>query len=134
MINKIINIFGEKPYKNIPSDGTRVKKRLLFNGIFEPPLHIRSSDGGTRRIGNVGIETELYIECKEYPIKLARYRAAGSENSIAESAIADVDIHGEKFRFEILAPGAGEYVPAGAAVTFQSIPLSEKDGKKKNKK
>lgn len=133
MINKIINAFGEKPYKNIAADGTRVKTRLLFNAIFRPPIHIRSKHEGTRRIGNVGIDVELYIECKEYPIKLARYREAESENSIAESASADVDIHGEKYRFEVLAPGAGEFVPGGAAVTFQLIPLSEEGGKKNQK-
>lgn len=131
LINKIINIFGEKSYKNIPEDGTRVKTRLLFNGRFEPPLFIRTKKEGIRQIWYVGLEVELYIECKEYPIKLTRYREADSKSSIAELATADVDIHGEKYRFEILAPKAGEFIPEGAAVTFHSIPLSNIGGKNK---
>lgn len=132
LINKIINIFGERPYKNIPEDGSRIKTPLLFNGRFEPPLYLKAKDGRIRQIGNVGIQVELYIECKEYPIKLARYKEANSKSSIAELATADVDIHGKKYRLEILAPKAGEYVPEGAAITFHSVPLSN-SGEKKQK-
>ena len=109
----------------------RVNKRLFYNGLFEPPLYLRTKGEGLCQIGNVGIEVELYIESKEYPIKLSRYKGVDSKSSIAEMATADVDVHGKKYRFEILAPGAGEFVPAGAAVTFQSIPLSQ-EGEKKN--
>jgi len=132
LITKIINIFGEKPYENVPEDGTRVKTPLLFNGTFQPPIYLKSKDGLIRQIGNVGLEVELYFECKEYPIKLSRYREAGSKVSIAELATADVDILGKKFRFEILAPKAGECVPEGATITFHTTPLSN-DGEKKQK-
>lgn len=132
LLSKIINAFGERAYTDIPEDGTRVRKRLFYNGLFEPSLYLREKDDVLCQIGNVGIEVDLYIEIKEYPIKLARYREVDSKGSIAELAAADVDIHGEKYRFEILAPGAGDFVPAGAAVTFQSIPLSQ-EGEKKSR-
>ena len=55
---------------------------------------------------------------------------ADSKNSIAELATADVDIHGKRYRFEILAPKAAECVPEGATITFHSIPLSNSGGGK----
>lgn len=133
LINKVINILGDKPYKDIPEDGRRKKSRLFFQGKFDPSLYVKTKNGTTCQIGNVGIEVELYLECIEYPIKLTRYREADSEVSIAELATADVDILGKKYRFELLAPGAGEFVPAGAAVTIRSIPLTDEAGKKKIK-
>lgn len=124
LINKIVNIFGERPFKNIPEDGTRVKMPLLYNGKFEPRIYLKAKDGKIRQIGNVRIEVELYLECEEYPIKLTRYKEAGSINSIAELATTDVNILGKKYRFEILVPKAGEFVPEGATIAFHSIPLA----------
>jgi len=124
LINKIVNIFGERPFKNIPEDGTRIKTPLLYNGKFEPRIYLKAKDGRIRQIGNVRIEVELYLECKEYPIMLTRYKEAGSINSIAELATTDVNILGKKYRFEILVPKAGEFVPEGATIAFHSIPLA----------
>lgn len=132
LINKIVNIFGDRPYKNIPEDGTRIKTTLLFNGKFEPPIFIKAKDRQIRQIGSVGLNIELYFEREEYPLKLTRYKEVESKSSIAELATANVNILGEKYRFEILAPKAGEYVPEGAAITIHFIPLSN-DGEKKHK-
>lgn len=30
LVNKVINVFGEKPYENIPTNGTRQKRKLFF--------------------------------------------------------------------------------------------------------
>ena len=124
LIKKIVNIFGERPFKNISEDGSRIKTPLLFNGKFEPPIYIKAKDGRLCRIGHVGLTVELYFECEEYPIKLTRYKEAEAANSIAELATADVNIFGGKYRIEILAPKAGDFVPAGATVVLRSTPLS----------
>ena len=125
LVNKIVNVFGEKPYRHIPLDGIRVKRRLFFQGMFKPTLWIRAEGDIRRQIGKVGIETELYWESKEYPLKLMRYRELDSTASIAELAAGDVEISGKKYRFEILAPGAGEYIPAGTVVSFRSVQLED---------
>ena len=132
-INKVINVFGEKPYEDIPADGTREKRRLLFQGRFEPSLWLKAEDGTIRQIGKVGIEAEFYWESKEYPVKLMRYREVDSTGSIAELATTDIEVSGKKYRFEILAPRAGEYIPAGTTVSLRSIPLTDGSEQKKLK-
>ena len=129
--NKVINIFGRKPYEDIPTDGTRIKRLLIFQGKFNPPLWIEAGDRKSHQIGEVRIEAELYLERNEYPITLKRYRETNSIKSIAELATADVDILGKKYRIEMLAPGVGDYVPAGTTIYMRSIPLGNSSNDKK---
>jgi hypothetical protein len=128
LVNKVINIFGKKPYEDIAADGSRKRGRLLFQGRFEPSLWVKTEDTTIRQVGKVGIEADLYWQCKDYPLKLMRYREVDSTPSIAELATSEVEISGKKYRFEILAPGAGEYIPAGATVSFRSVPLAGDSG------
>lgn len=131
LVNKIINAIGDRLYNDIPIDGNRVSRRFLFPGRFKPSLWLKAKDGTTRQIGKVGIKAELYLECKEYPMKLMRYREVNSTESIAELATADVEIYGKKYKFEIVAPGAGEHVPGGATVTLRTIPIENAPDNKK---
>ncbi|MCD4716228.1 MAG: restriction endonuclease [Desulfobacterales bacterium] len=125
LINKIVNIYGEKPFQNIPYDGSRIRTKLLFNGKYDQPIFLKDKDGQVRQIGKVGLEAELYFDNEEFPFKLARYKEEGSSSSIAELATADVSILGKKYRFELLAPRAGDFVPEGATITFHSTPLKD---------
>lgn len=95
-------------------------------------MWLKTEDGTMRQIGKVGIEADLYWECKEFPFKLMRYREVDSQVSLAEMATADVEIAGKKFRFEILAPGAGTNAQHGASVSLQSIPLQGRSKQKKS--
>ena len=131
LINRIVNIYGEQPFENIPHDGSRIRTPLLFNEKFDPPIYLKAKDGQIRQIGNIGLVVELYFESEEYPIKLTRYKETDSSSSIAELATADVNILGKKYRFEILVPKAGDCVPEGAAITFHSIPLSDDEENKR---
>lgn len=133
LVSKVINSFGKKPYEGIAADGSREKRRLLFHGRFEPSLWVKAEDSRIRQVGKVVIEAEFYCECKEYPLRLMRYRQVDSTASIAELATSEVEISGKKYRFEILAPGAGAYIPAGATVYLRSVPLAGRSGQNEGK-
>jgi hypothetical protein len=129
ILNRIINVLGEEPYKNIPTDGTRKRCKFLFQGKFEPSIWLSAENGTMRQIGKIGIETELYWECKKYPVRLMRYKEAGSTKSIAELALTDIEISKKKYRIELLAPWAGEYIPAGSTLSLRSTPLKDSSEK-----
>ena len=89
--------------------------------------YIGSSDQIMIHIGKVGIEADFYLETIEYPMKLMKYKSYGTDSSIAELATSEVDILGKKYMVEILAPGAGDYIPAGSTVSLRTIPLKKGD-------
>ena len=39
LINKIINVYGEKPFEGLTLDGSRVRHKLLFDGQFSEPIY-----------------------------------------------------------------------------------------------
>lgn len=124
LVNKIINIFDKNIlHDNIPHDGTRVKKQLLYQGQFEPSLWVESETDINIQIGKVLIEAEFYIENKEFPLKLMRYRIPDSDQSIAELATTEIEILGKKYIIEMLAPRAGDNIPAGTTVSFRSTKI-----------
>jgi len=125
LINKIINVYGEKPFEGLALDGSRIRYKLLFDGKFSEPIYIESSAQIMTHIGKVGIEADFYLETIEYPMNLMKYKSYGANSSIAELATTEVDILGTKYMFEILAPGAGDYIPAGSTVSLRTIPLKK---------
>jgi hypothetical protein len=58
-----------------------------------------------------------------------RYKEAGSTKSIAELALTDIEISKKKYRIELLAPWAGEYIPAGTTLSLRSTPLKDSSEK-----
>jgi hypothetical protein len=127
LIKNIINIYGEKTFEGVDLDGSRVRQRLLFDGKFSDPIFIEDAERLLTQIGKVGIEADFYFETVEYPMKLMKYKNYSAKESIAELATSEVEILGKKYKFEILAPGAGEYIPAGATVSFRSIPINKEE-------
>ena len=122
LINKIINVFDNKVlHDNIPHDGTRVKKKLLYHGRFEPALWIEADTDFNVQLGKVLIEADFYFDNKEFPIKLMRYLIPDSTRSIAELATTDVEILGKRYTIEFIAPGAGKNIPAGTTVSVRLL-------------
>jgi hypothetical protein len=122
LVTYILNASGQEFHENIPSDGTHVKRMVLFQGKFKPTLWLET-DQGIVQIGNVRIDVELFKECNEFPLKLMKYRVPNSIQSIAEIATSDVEILGKKYRIDLIAPGAGKYIPAGTMLTGRKIKL-----------
>jgi hypothetical protein len=125
LISKIINVYGEKPFEGLSLDGSRIRHKLLFDREFSEPIYIESSDQIITRIGKIGIEADFYLETIEYPMKLMKYKSHETDNSIAELATSQVEILGAKYKIELLAPGAGDYIPAGSSVSLRTTPLKK---------
>jgi hypothetical protein len=127
LVSDVINAFGKKIYNNVPTDGTRIGTRLVFNGEFQPSIYCKGKDGHIHKIGNVEIKTKLFLDRQQFPLQLSKYKNVDSEESIAELATADCDVLGKKYRFEIIAPNAGECLKEGTVVAFHSIPIDNSD-------
>lgn len=125
LVNKIINLYNKKLHEDVPHDGSRIKSRIFYRGNFEPTLWVEDSIGLIRQIGNVKIELDIYFDKNEFPIKLMRYRKPDSPQSIAELATAEVEILGEKYIIEIIAPGAGENIPDCREIAVRTIKIND---------
>lgn len=124
LIQITINSLSDKLYEDIEMDGIRLRRTVLVGEKkFAPALFIEGEDGKLRRIGKVKIEADCYYECTEYPIRLMRYGNPGAPQSIAEVATTDIDVGQNKYRVELIAPGAGSHIPAGATVSLRTTPL-----------
>ena len=120
----IINSSIEKLYEGVQDNGERVRRAVLFEGTSEPELFVLGEEGLNHKIGKVLVEADFYIEEKQYSISLLRYRNTESDESIAEVATSDIEIGGKKIRIDILAPMAGDYIPAGSTVQLRTTPLN----------
>lgn len=126
LAHNIINSYIEKLYEGLQDNGERVRRAVLFEGTLEPELFVLGEDGLNHKIGKVLVEADFYIEEKQYPISLSRFRNTESDESIAEIATSEIEIGSEKIRIDIIAPMAGDYIPAGSKVQLRTIPLTNK--------
>lgn len=124
LANHIINSFGEKLYEGLEVNGEKVRRSLLFEGILQPQLFVLGDDGLKHKIVKVSVVADFYIKESKYPIHVSRYRNTGSKESIAEVATADIEVEGKKIRVDILAPYAGDSIPAGSRVQLRTTPLN----------
>ncbi len=72
----------------------------------------------------------LYLDSLKYPFRLSRYRKTEASESIAEVATADIELGGEQIRVDIIAPRAGDYIPAGSKVQVRTTTLNSETKKK----
>ena|GEM_PF-6150530 len=86
-------------------------------------------DGVTHKITKIKVEVDFYIEEQQYPIHVSRFRKTESNESIAEVATADIELGDKKFRVEILAPNANDYIPGGSKVQLRTTPLNNESKK-----
>lgn len=134
LAHSIINPSIEKLCEGLKPNGEKERRSILFNGILEPQLFVLGDDGIKYKIRKVGVAADFYLEERQYPIHISRYRKTESDESIAEVATADIDMGGKKYRVDILAPYAGDYVPAGSKVQLRYTPLNnEPNGISKDK-
>ena len=125
LAHNIINS-SEKLFEGLQANGEKVRHTVLFKGTLEPELFVLGEDGLNHKIGKVLVEADFYIEVRQYPISLSRFRNTESDESIAEIATSEIEIGSEKIRIDILAPMAGDYIPAGSKVQLRTIPLTNK--------
>ena len=126
LVRMAINSLSDKLYENIEMDGTRHRRTVLIDETqYKPTLFIEGNDGKPHRIGKIRIEADYFYECTEYPFRLMRYREPGAPESIAEVATADIEIGESRFRLDLIAPGAGPHIPAGATVSIKMTPLEQ---------
>lgn len=124
LAHNIINSSIEKLYEGLQDNGERVRRAVLFEGTLEPELFVLGEDGLNHKIGKVLVEADFYIEERQYPISLSRFRNTESDESIVEVATSNIEIGGKKFRIDILAPMAGDYIPAGSTVQLRTTPFN----------
>ena len=123
LAHNIINSSIEKFFEGLHANGEKVRRAVLFKGTLEPELFVLGEDGLNHKIGKVLVEADFYIEVRQYPISLSRFRNTESDESIAEIATSDIEIGGKKIRIDILAPKAGDYIPAESPVLLRTTPL-----------
>lgn len=123
LAHHIINS-SEKLFEGLQANGEKVRHTVLFKGTLEPELFVLGEDGLNHKIGKVLVEADFYIEVRQYPISLSRFRNTESDESIAEVATSDIEIGGKKIRIDILAPMAGDYIPAESTVQLRTTPLN----------
>ncbi len=127
LIKSFVDAFAEQIYADISADGTRHRKTMLaVENQLEPAMFVDNKNGDLRRIGKVKIDVDCYIESEEYPFKLMKYSQSNASESIAEVAMAEIDTGQNSMRVELIATGAGEYIPAGAKISLRTT-LIEKD-------
>jgi len=114
----------EKLCESLKPNGEKARRSVLFNGTLNPQLFVLGNDGLKHKIGKVLVEADFSIEERQYPIHISRFRNTESDESIAEIATADIDIGSKKLRVDILAPRAGDYVPAGSKIQLRTTPLN----------
>ncbi len=125
LVNRIINSVTEQLFKEVPVDGSHQKRSVVINeDQLKPPLYIESSDGQLHRIGKMRLKLDCYIEQGQIPFKLMKYRQASTNKSVAEIATADIDVGENKYRIDLIAPGAGEHIPAGATISLKATKLN----------
>lgn len=120
----IINPSIEKLCEGLKPNGKKVRRSILFDGILEPQIFVLGDDGIKHKIRKVAVTADFYFEERQYPIHISRFRKTESDESIAEVATADIDMGGKKYRVDILAPYAGDYIPAGSKVQLRYTPLN----------
>ena len=124
LVQCIVNSVTEQLFKDIPLDGSRQRRSIVVNeDQLKPSLYIEGSDGKLRRMGKIKLELDCYCEQARFPFKLMKYHEAGAQRSIAEVATADLEVGANKFRIELIAPGAGACIPAGAKVSLRATKL-----------
>jgi len=124
LVNRVINSVTEQLFKEVPIDGSHQPRSVVINEKqLEPPLYIEASDGKLRRIGKMKLDLVCYIEEAQFPFKLMKYRNAGAKDSVAEIATADIEVDKNKYRIELIVPGAGAYIPAGTTVSLRTTKL-----------
>ncbi len=125
----IINPSIEKLCEGLKPNGEKVRRSIMFNGILEPELYVLGNDEVMHKIIKVRVTADFYIEEKQYPIHISRYRKTESIESIAEVATADIELGDKKFRIDILAPNAGDYIPGGSKLQLRTRPLNNEPKK-----
>lgn len=125
----IINPSIEKLCEGLKPNGEKVRRSVMFNGILEPQLYVLGDDGVTHKITKVLVTADFYIEEQQYPIHISRFRKTESNESIAEVATADIEVGDKKFRVDILAPNASDYIPGGSKVQLRTTPLNNEPEK-----
>lgn len=115
---------NEGLYECLEANGKRVRRGIFCNATLEPQLFVVGKDGLNHKMEKVLVEADFYIEEEQIPLSLWRYRNTESDDSIVEVATADIEIGGEKKRFEILAPNAGDSVPGGSKIQLRIASLN----------
>lgn len=124
LVNRIINSVIEQLFKEVPIDGSHQQRSVVINeDQLKPPLYIEGSDGQLRRIGKMKLDLVCYLEEAQFPFKLMKYRKADAKNSVAEIATADIEVGENRYRIELIVPGAGAYIPAGTTVSLRTTKL-----------
>lgn len=124
-IKQIVELYGLQPYEGIDDETPTIRRSLLFEETFEPPLFILGEDKKMHRIGQVIIEADFTKKVQLNPISLTRYKEPGSEESFAEIARVTSDNGDELFEVEYIVPSPGEYIPAGTKVGVRAFVVNK---------
>lgn len=106
----LFRALGEEPFAGIPKDGTKVSRQLGFPVQFDEPLAIRDSEGVLRTPDFVVIQTELWWEVREWPIRILCLKSETDGRLINEVAVADTVEGGRHYRYMFMpeSPGSTE--------------------------
>lgn len=123
LIHTVVNYFTGNKLVEVPKDGSRVGRSLLFQGTWKPPLFVKSAAGTIEEVGSVRVDAELWWETVEFPVTLRRYRKSTSDETSSHAEIMETDavVGGRKVKFQLLAETDGTGVKGGSLLSLRHV-------------
>lgn len=105
----VIDSVGNQVYGKLEPGALPQRTRIRFTGNMEPPLFFKDATGTSRRIEDLLVAADLWIEMKRYPITMQQYKDFGTGEVHAEVATSTLPIGDEKYEFQLIALEPGKF-------------------------
>ena len=118
----VINHFANDLYKDVPVDGSVLRKRVLARGPFKERIFVRNTKDEIEEIGAIRIDADFFHKIRSFPVTLRRYRRVEGDGgtSLAEVVEADLEMGDKTVRVEMLAETDGASVGGERALQLRT--------------
>jgi hypothetical protein len=105
----VIDSVGDQVYSKLEPGAPPQRTRIRFTGNLEPLLFFKDATGAIRRIEDLLVAVDLWIEVKRYPITMQQYKDFGTDEVHAEVATSTVPLGDGKYEFQLIALEPGKF-------------------------
>ena len=116
----VINHLANDLYKDVPMDGSALRKCVVARGPFKERIFVRNTRDEIEEIGAIRIDADFFHKIRSFPVTLRRYRRADGGTSLAEVVEADLEVGDETVRVEMLAETDGASVGGERALQLRT--------------